>query len=65
MRFTVTGLNTYDVNIIASGKGGVISSKIIQITVLSTFEDNEALEMLSGGLGSEKKWYVSAQKLVT
>jgi hypothetical protein len=63
VRFTVTGLNTYDVNIIASGKGGVISSKIIQITVLSTFEDNEALEFLSGGIGSTKSWYVSATEI--
>ena len=60
IRFTVTGLQTYTVTVIASGKGGVTSSESIEIRVLSTFEDLEAIEMLTGGLGSEKKWYVSA-----
>ena len=60
IRFTVTGLQTYTVTVIASGKGGVTSSESIEIRVLSTFEDLEAIEMLTGGLDSEKKWYVSA-----
>lgn len=60
IRFTVTGLQTYTVTVIASGKGGVTTSKSLQVRVLSTFEDLEAVQMLTGGSGSSKKWYVSA-----
>jgi beta-glucanase (GH16 family) len=53
--FSKVGLNTYTVVIIASGKGGVSSSTTIDVTVLSNFEDPEAVQFLTGG--TSKKWY--------
>ncbi len=55
--FSKTGLNTYTVVVIASGKGGVSTSTTIEVTVLSNFSDNEAVQFLTGG--SSKKWYWS------
>jgi len=57
-RFTQPGVHTYTVTIIASGKGGVTSNTTLDVTVLSTFEDAEALQFLTGG--TAKKWYVAA-----
>lgn len=54
-QFSVTGVNTYNVTVNAIGTGGVTSSKADQVEVLSTFEDAEALEFLTGG--SSKTWY--------
>ncbi|MCG9791018.1 family 16 glycosylhydrolase [Flavobacterium algicola] len=59
--FTTTGVNTYTVTVIASGKAGVASNSTIDVTVLSTFSDDEAIELLSGG--TSKKWYFSASEV--
>lgn len=57
-RFTQPGIHTYTVTIIASGKGGISTNTSLEVTVLSTFEDAEAVQLLTGG--SNKKWYVAA-----
>jgi beta-glucanase (GH16 family) len=59
-RFTKTGINTYTVNAIVYGKGGIASNTIIEVEVLSNFSDPEAVEFLTGG--SSKKWYWSASE---
>ena len=58
--FAKTGVNTYNVTVIAIGTGGISSSKTIQIEVLSTFTDDEAAEFLTGG--SSKTWYWAADQ---
>jgi hypothetical protein len=50
----------YNVTVIAVGTGGISSSKTIQVEVLSTFEDEEAVEFLTGG--SSKTWYWAADQ---
>lgn len=57
-RFTRTGLNTYLVTVIAYGKGGVSSSKSIEVEVESDFNDPDTKQFLTGG--SSKTWYVAA-----
>ena len=57
-RFSKTGVHTYIVTAIASGKGGVSSSKSVSIDVFSAFDDQEAKQMLTGG--STKTWYLAA-----
>ncbi len=47
-RFTKTGVNTYNVTIIASGKGGVSSSSTVLLEVFSAFDDIQARSFLSG-----------------
>ena len=47
-RFTRTGISSYNVTVIASGKGGVTSSSSVNITVFSAFDDIEAKSFLSG-----------------
>ncbi|WP_035648746.1 family 16 glycosylhydrolase [Flavobacterium sp. ASV13] len=59
-RFTKTGVNTYTVTIIASGKGGVSSTTTTDVTVKSDFSDAEAVQFLTGG--TSKKWYWSASE---
>lgn len=59
-QFSKTGVHTYNVTAIAVGTGGISASKTIQIDVLSTFNDDEALEFLTGG--SSKKWYWAADQ---
>lgn len=54
-QFAITGVNTYNVTAYAVGTGGITSSKADQVEVLSTFEDPDALEFLTGG--SSKTWY--------
>jgi hypothetical protein len=54
-RFSITGTNTYNVTVNAIGTGGITSSKADQVEVLSTFEDADALQFLTGG--SSKTWY--------
>lgn len=65
-RFTRVGLNTYDYSVVAFGSGGASSSASFQVTVESSFSDNEALEFLTGGTvdeegtvnsGGSKTWY--------
>lgn len=53
--FATPGVNTYTVTVIASGAGGVATNTTIEITVLSNFKDEQAVQFLTGG--SSKKWY--------
>lgn len=57
-RFTKNGTNTYEVTVVASGRGGVKSSLTFEVQVFSNFSDPEALQMLTGG--STKTWYWAA-----
>ncbi len=59
-QFSKTGVNLYNVTVSAVGTGGISASKTIQIEVLSTFSDDEALEFLTGG--DSKKWYWAADQ---
>ena len=57
-RFSRNGLNTYLVTVVAYGKGGISSSRSIEIEVESDFSDPETKQFLTGG--SSKTWYVAA-----
>jgi len=57
-RYNQTGLNTFTVTVIATGKGGVAATTTIDVTILSNFEDPEAVQFLTGG--SQKTWYFAA-----
>jgi len=59
-RYNLTGLNTFTVTVIATGKGGVAATTTINVTVLSIFEDPQAVQFLTGG--SQKTWYWSASE---
>ncbi len=61
-QFSLNGFNTYSVTVIASGKGGISSTKTVNIDVFSSFEDEEAKEFLTGGSGNNKKWYWAADQ---
>ncbi|MBE0637449.1 MAG: PKD domain-containing protein [Bacteroidales bacterium] len=54
-RFSITGVVAYNVTVHAVGTGGITSVKSTQLEVLSTFEDAEAVQYLTGG--SSKTWY--------
>ncbi len=60
-RFTKVGVNTYTVTVLASGKGGLTSNTTVDVKVLSTFSDDEAVQLLTGG--TAKKWYFSASEV--
>ena len=58
--FSTTGVNTYDVTVIAYGKGGVSSSKTVQVEVLAFYTaPADLLEMLYGD--GTKTWRVKAE----
>jgi beta-glucanase (GH16 family) len=59
-RFTKTGVNNYTVTLVASGKGGVVSTTTIDVEVQSDFSDDEAVQLLTGG--TSKKWYWAASE---
>ncbi|WP_321516818.1 family 16 glycosylhydrolase [Marinifilum fragile] len=59
-RFSLPGVNTYNVTVLAVGTGGVTTSKSIQVEVFSSFSDEEAIAFLTGG--SSKKWYWAADQ---
>lgn len=59
-QFSKNGVNTYNVTVIAVGTGGVSASKTVQVEVFSSFTDDEALELLTGG--SSKTWYWAADQ---
>jgi hypothetical protein len=62
-RFSKVGTNTYTVVLKANGKGGVSSTKSIQVEVFSSFSDVESENFLSGAnVGDSKKWYWQADK---
>jgi len=54
-QFATNGIITYNVTITAVGTGGVASTKIEAVEVYSSFQDEEALEFLTGG--SSKSWF--------
>ncbi|PZX44311.1 hypothetical protein LX97_01322 [Nonlabens dokdonensis] len=56
-RFVQLGTNTYSVTVTATGTGGAATTQTILLDVLSTFDDSEAKEFLTGG--SSKTWYWS------
>ncbi|MEW4922325.1 PKD domain-containing protein [Algibacter sp. 2305UL17-15] len=60
--FAKTGVNTYTVTVLASGTGGITTSMSMNIDVFSSFEDEEARDLLSGGAGLSKTWYWAADK---
>lgn len=59
-RFTQTGVNTYTVIVIASGKGGITTNTTLEVEVKSDFVDAEAVQFLTGG--TQKNWYWSASE---
>jgi hypothetical protein len=59
-RYSIVGLNTYTVVVSAIGTGGVATTATIDIEVFSSFDDLEAKQLLSGGIGSSKTWYLDA-----
>lgn len=60
--FAELNTNTYTVTAVAYGVGGISSSKSINIDVFSSFEDQVAKNLLSGGIGNSKTWYWAADK---
>ncbi|MCK8479824.1 glycoside hydrolase family 16 protein [Psychroserpens algicola] len=62
-RYSLVGLNTYTVVVSAVGTGGVSTTGTIEVEVFSSFDDIEAKELLSGGIGSSKTWYLDAASL--
>ncbi len=59
-QFATNGTITYMVTVIANGTGGVTTSSTIEVTVYSSFSDDEAVELLTGG--SSKTWYWAASE---
>lgn len=59
-RFTQTGVNTYTVTVVASGRGGITTNTTLDVQVRSDFSDNEAVEFLTGGTVTGKRWYWAA-----
>lgn len=60
-RFTTPGINSYEVTVIAYGKGGVSTTGVMTIEdLLSTFDDPETVQKLTGG--GSKVWYWSASE---
>lgn len=60
-RFTTTGVNSYDVTVIAYGTGGVSTTGMITVVdLLSSFDDPVTVQKLTGG--SSKVWYWAASE---
>lgn len=59
-RFTQTGVNVYEVTVVASGKGGLATNATISVEVRSDFTDEEAITFLTDG--TTKNWYWSASE---
>lgn len=58
--FSNLGLNTYTINVVASGTGGVTSSKVIQVEVLSTYAaPADLITMLTND--STQKWRIKSE----
>jgi hypothetical protein len=58
--FSLNGINTFNVTVYAVGTGGITSNKTAQLSVFSSFSDEEALLFLTGG--SSKSWYWAADQ---
>lgn len=60
-QFTTNGVNTYTVTVIAYGTGGNSTTTSIEVTVLSTFDDPQAVQLLTGGTTKTWYWYAAKQ----
>jgi hypothetical protein len=60
--FSVVGVNTYTVTVIANGKGGVTSSTTVEVKVFSNFSDEKSTKLLTGGTAAGKTWYIAANE---
>ncbi|MGO4816793.1 family 16 glycosylhydrolase [Flavobacterium sp. W22_SRS_FP1] len=60
-RFSKPGLNSYNVTVLATGKAGVTTNTTLEVTVFSSFKDDEAVQLLTGG--TSKKWYWAQDEL--
>ncbi len=60
-RFAKNGVNTYTVTVIAYGTGGNSTTASIDVTVLSLFDDPDAIQFLTGGSSKTWYWYASKQ----
>ncbi len=59
-RFVVLGVNSFSVTVTATGTGGAATTQTVVVDVLSTFDDSEAKDFLTGG--SSKTWYWSVSE---
>jgi hypothetical protein len=59
-RFPQVGINTYDVTVVATGTAGVATTTATSVTVESTFDDAEAVQLLAGD--GSKTWYWAADE---
>lgn len=59
-RFTNNGLNTYTVTLIATGLGGISSSKSMEVSVYSDFNPIDIKNLITGGASNSKTWYWNA-----
>ncbi|MDT0553433.1 family 16 glycosylhydrolase [Urechidicola vernalis] len=57
------GVNTYTVTVNAIGTGGLASTVSISIDVFSSFDNQEVKDLLTGGQGASKTWYLDAEKV--
>ena len=59
--YALNGVNTYTVTVVASGVGGTTTSATTDVTVLSLFDDPVTKELLGGGEGQSKTWYIAKE----
>jgi beta-glucanase (GH16 family) len=59
-RFSQNGVFSYDVTVIANGRGGVASTRTVSLTVFSDFSDDDAVQFLTAG--ASKSWYFAANE---
>ena len=57
-RFTQPGTNSYTITVIASGTGGITTTKTLELEVRSDFTDAQAIQFLTNG--TQKQWYWAA-----
>ncbi len=53
--FSINGVVVYTVQVTAVGTGGITTSSAVQVEVFSNFQDEEAVQYLTGG--ESKTWY--------
>jgi hypothetical protein len=58
--FTKTGVNKYTITVVASGKGGVSSSKTFEVEVLALYEPPAELVTILNG-NSSRTWRIKAE----
>ena len=60
LSFTKTGVNKYPVIVVATGKGGVTSSTVVEVEVLALYEPKaELVKILNGN--SSRTWRIKAE----